>query len=570
MRRRLTAILAADIVGYSSLVGADQEGTLAALREIRSDLLGPVVAELRGEMVKSRGDGWLVEFASAVDAVTCATQLQERLAGHDRIKLRIGVHIGDVVHEDGDVFGDGVNVAARLEEIAEPGSVAISDSVHGALDGTLRGLFRDQGALALKNIQSPIRVWSTGGIGPGASPAEGVEGPSIAVLPFNNLSSDPDQEYFADGIAEDITTALGRFHWFLVIARNTSFTYKASRKSLPAIARELAVRYILQGSVRKAGERVRVAAQLVDTESGREIWTQRYDGDMTDIFEVQDRIVQAIVGEVAPSFVGAEASRARSKAPQNLDAWDAAMRGNWHFWHMTGADLVEAAALFRRAIELDPRSSTAWSGLALAEIVESIIGFAAVPGDNLVRAQDAAKRAIALDEQNAWPYVALALVHHARRDNARALSACERAVELNPNLAFAVGLLGLFSAHAGAYEEARRNAELAGRLSPRDPAAHFWRLALVIAALVAERSEEYRQRAQELTVAFPEFVPGWRHLAAANAMLGRSGEAAHALEGVFRLSPRDRIGLLAESVPLADEAALQRFLDALRLAGMPE
>lgn len=317
--RKIAAILAADVAGYSKLMGEDETGTLAALRELRNDLFQPTVSEHRGEVVKSMGDGWLVEFASVVDAVNCALQVQKSLAGHKIIKLRLGIHIGDIVHEDEDIYGDGVNIAARLQEISRPGGIALLGRARYFLDAKLANGFRDTGERQLKNISEAVRVFVSGDGATGATgaaenqPSPQSEKPSIAVLPFDNMSGDPEQEYFSDGISEDIIASLAHLPWFYVVARNSSFAFKGQATDVKHLARELGVQYILEGSVRKAGNRVRTTAQLIDARQDRHIWADRYDRELTDVFAAQDEITEKIVGAVAPEFMAAEMHRARQK-----------------------------------------------------------------------------------------------------------------------------------------------------------------------------------------------------------------------------------------------------------------
>ncbi len=381
--RKLAAILAADVAGYSKLMGEDETGTLAALRELRNDLFQPTVTEHRGEVVKSMGDVWLVEFASVVDAVNCALQVQENLAGHEIIKLRIGIHIGDIVHEDEDIYGDGVNIAARLQEIAAPGDIALSDTARKFLDAKLADGFRDAGEKQLKNIAEAVRIFVSGdGETETSSQMVGVDAPlplpdkpSIAVLPFDNMSGDPEQEYFADGITEDIITALSRFRWFFVIARNSSFTYKGQAVDIKQVGRELGVRYVLEGSVRKSGSRVRITAQLIEAESGNHLWAERYDGSLDDIFELQDQITESIIGEIEPELGRIERNQARQKSPGNLSAWDLYHQGLAQMY-MSGPDNLERAIeLLKEAIALDPEFAPPRRQIATVLFYQVIMGY---------------------------------------------------------------------------------------------------------------------------------------------------------------------------------------------------
>lgn len=584
VQRRLAAIVATDVVGYSRMMGKDETGTLVRLQALRKELLHPKIAEYGGRIVKTTGDGALIEFSSAVDAVQHAIDVQSAIAAWNadtpddrRIVLRMGINVGDIIAADDDIYGDGVNVAARLEALAEPGGVCISRSVFDQVKGKLDLPFVDLGLQTVKNIAEPVRVYQWQAASAEASAIgksnQGIslsDKPAIAVLPFDNMSGDPDQEYFADGIAEDLITALSRFRWFFVIARNSSFTYKGKAIDIKTVARELGVQYVIEGSVRKAGNRVRITAQLIDAVSGRHIWAERYDRDLSDIFEVQDEITAAITGAVGPSFAAAEAQRASRKEPENLDAWDLAMRANGHVWRFNKHDLEEAKRLFREAVEVDPNSSFAQSGLAFAHMREAGAGLADDFLGSLETAYEVALRAIELDEQDARAHLALAWVYHVRQQNDLARIACLKALQLNPNLADAEGTLGLICAHLGKFEETLQHIERAIRLSPQDPSMQFWNLARVIAALVADRPEEYLEHARGLTDSAPNFIPGIRHLAAAYANLDRLDEAKSAVARALKLVPNDRISTILKSVPIADLQARNRYFDGLKKAGYPQ
>jgi adenylate cyclase len=365
--RRLAAILAADVSGYSRLIGADEEGTLARLKAHRNDLIDPKIAEDGGRLVKTTGDGLLVEFASVVDALRCATEIQAAMTERNatvpadsRIEFRIGIHQGDIVVEDGDIFGDGVNIAARLEGLAEPGGICVSARVQEDATGKLDLAFDDIGEQQLKNISRPVRVFR---IAPKRVAQASVlsaaltlpDKPSLAVLPFTNMSADPEQEFFADGIAEDVITALSRYPSLFVIARNSSFTYKGRAVDIKQVGRELGVHYLLEGSLRKAGSRVRVTAQLVEAETGKHVWAERYDRDLADIFSVQDEITEAVTIAIAPAIADAELHRAMRKPPGSLDAWASYQRGLWHMSRASAEDNALAETFFQQAIDLDPK-----------------------------------------------------------------------------------------------------------------------------------------------------------------------------------------------------------------------
>jgi adenylate cyclase len=386
MQRRLAAIMAADMVGYSRLMNADEEGTIDRQKLFRKTLIDPQIAEKSGRIVNTSGDGMLVEFASVVDAVNCAVTIQKELSDQEgnipaekRIRYRIGINSGDVVVDGDDILGDGVNIAARLEALAEPGGICISDHAYQGARGKLDLEFEDMGPQQVKNISDPVRAWrwrnglaaNAPALTDGARTApELPDKPSIAVLPFNNMSGDAEQEYFADGMAEDIITELSRMPWFFVIARNSSFAYKGRSVDVKHVGIELGVAYVLEGSVRKAGNRLRINAQLIDARTGNHVWAERYDREITDIFDIQDEINQAIVSAVAPEFVSAEVRRSQRKNPADLDAWECVMRGRAHLWKMGRADSDEARALFKRAIELSA-GRLGLSDLALVHFLDA-------------------------------------------------------------------------------------------------------------------------------------------------------------------------------------------------------
>src|SRR3954464_8903402 len=377
IERRLAAILAADVAGSCRLMGIDEEGTLAQLRALRKTLFDPKITEHHGRVVKNTGDGALVEFASVVDAVRCADEIQRSMAERNtdvpqdkRIEFRIGIHVGDIIIADDDIFCDGVNIAVRLEGMAEPGGLCISDDAHRQVRGKVESTLEDMGSQSLKNIAEPMRAWRVR-IGPSSSPATKPptetaqplplpDKPSIAVLPFTNMSGDPEQDYFADGMAEDIITALSHFKALFVIARNSSFTYKGRAVDVKQIGRELGVRYVLEGSVRKAANRVRITGQLVDTETGAHLWANRIDGELGDIFGLQDQVTESVVAAIAPAVEKAEIARAERKPTESLDAYDHFLRGMARFHGGTQDGLDDALPCFRKAIALDPEFASAY------------------------------------------------------------------------------------------------------------------------------------------------------------------------------------------------------------------
>src|SRR5262245_11302273 len=360
-QRRLAAILVADVVGYSKLIGSDEAGTLEQLHALRTEVIELQIAKHAGRLFKSVGDGFLIEFASAVQAVACAKAIQEANS-QGRLPLRIGIHVGDVVVQGDDLMGDGVNVAARVEGIAEPGGIAITRAVHEQVRDKLDLGFMDKGEIELKNIQRPVQVFVVGGAKASVAPTALLlpNKPSIAVLPFQNMSGDAEQEYFADGMVEDIITALSRFKALFVIARNSSFTYKGKAVDIKQVGRELGVRYVLEGSVRKAANRLRISGQLIDASAGGHLWADHFDGVVDDIFELQDRMTSSVVGAIAPKVEQAEIERAMRKPTESLDAYDCLLRAMAHYHLFTKDSLLEARRLFRRATDLDPNYAAAY------------------------------------------------------------------------------------------------------------------------------------------------------------------------------------------------------------------
>ena len=443
-QRRLAAILAADVVGFSRLMERDETGTLATLKALRNQLLVPTVAQHNGRVVKVMGDGVLVEFGSAVDAVQCAVELQKAFAGANkgvaeasRIVLRIGINLGDVIVEGSDIYGDGVNVAARLEGLAEPGGIYISGTVYDHVTGKLTLAFDDLGEHTIKNIVKPVRVYRAGTGGPDkntASPSLALpDKPSIAILPFTNMSGDPDQNYFSDGISEDIITELSHFHEFTVIARNSSFRYKGLSPNIQNVGRELGVRYVVEGSVRKIGNRVRVTAQLIDSASAAHIWAERYDRGLDDIFAIQDEVTQAIVARIAEGIKGARILHARARPSHSATAYDLVLQARpYRTAHTAGASEI-AVKLLRQAIEVDPNFTLAYSSLAFVRAGQSEEGWADDPDAALVDALAAAKRATALDDSDGYAHASLAYVLLKFSEFDQAEYEINVALSLNPN-----------------------------------------------------------------------------------------------------------------------------------------
>jgi adenylate cyclase len=448
-------------------------------------LVEPKIREHKGRTVKNTGDGLLAEFASVVDAVRCAAEVQRGMIDREldvpderHIRFRIGVNLGDVIAEDNDIFGDGVNVAARLEALAEPGGICISRTVRDQIRDKLPYSFEDLGEQSVKNIARPVRVYRLGVgalIGLSAEPPAAAakaplplpDKPSVAVLPFANMSNDPEQEFFADGISEDIITALSRYPSLFVIARNSSFTYKGRSIDVKQIGRELSVRYVLEGSLRKSGNRIRVTAQLVETETGNHVWAERYDRDLADIFAVQDEISEAVTIAIAPAVADAERQRAMRKPPDSLDAWTAYQRGLWHHSKSTPHDNALAQKFLKQAIDLDPDFSGSYAGLARAQHQANDFGTSGLP-ETLSSVEALARRAVALDGADAEARSALANTLWRRGDYEGALAEAERALDTAPNLAHAHHMVGVILIHSGRPKEGLVAIERSVRLNPRE------------------------------------------------------------------------------------------------------
>jgi adenylate cyclase len=539
VERRLAAVLAADVAGYSRLMGLDEEGTLARLKAVRKALVDPTIAVHRGRIVKTTGDGMLVEFASAVDAVRCAIEVQHGMAGqsadgppHTRIEFRIGIHLGDIIFDDNDIFGDGVNIAARLEGIAEPGGVSISDDTYRQIRDRVDAAFDDKGETALKNIARPVRVFA---LAAARQPATKViepvpalalpDKPSIAVLPFQSMSGDPEQEYFADGMVEDIITELSRIRWLFVIARNSTFTYKGQAVDVKRVARELGVRYVLEGSVRKGGNRVRITAQLIDAISGAHIWAERYDRDLNDIFAVQDEITASVAGVIEPALAEAEQQRVLRKPPERLDAWEAYQRGLWHFNKFGPEDNRTAQTFFRRAIALDPNFAPGHYGYALALQWEiwhfSTRPFSEVQGIPL----EEARIAVSLDDKDATAHAVLAHMRMWGAEWEAAIAEARTALVLNPNSSFVISMLGCVLGFGGYREEALDRLRQAMRASPNDPLTWLWTFWTGVIQFYSRKFDAAAETLHQVVRLRPGATQAPVLIAASLAHLGRLDEA---------------------------------------------
>ena len=587
VERRLAAILAGDVAGYSRLMGLDEEGTLAALKGHRRAVVDPKITEHRGRIVKTTGDGILVEFASVVDAVRCAVDIQRQMAERNaqipperRIEFRIGLNVGDIIIDDKDIYGDGVNIAARLEALAEPGGICVSRVVRDQVRDKLDFSFEDMGEQQVKNIARPVRTHRVRldtqadeaivGTATATRPARPLpQKPSIAVLPFANMSGDAEQEYFSDGITDEIITNLSHNHSFFVISRSTSFTYKGPAADVGKIGRELGVRYVLEGSVRRAGNRVRITAQLIEAASGHHLWADRYDRELADVFGVQDEIARSITGAIAPGIIAAEIRQAQRKDPDQLDSWDRMMRAHWHIRRFTRGDLSEARRLLEEAVALDPTNSMAYADLAFARHFEAVFGWGDGPAESHIRLGEAARKAVAIDDGDAMAHTALAIfdLFSGRHDEAR--RRLHRALDLNPNSEFACGYLGGSYAFAGDYQAALPYLDEAIRFSPRSPLLILWYICKGWVALTDERYEEAIAFTEQAREANPEFPDIYAVLASAHGHFGNTAAARAALDQLLQRMP----GLTASDErlnrPFARSADRERFLEGLRKAGLP-
>jgi adenylate cyclase len=551
--RRLAAILAADVAGYSRLMGTDEEGTLAQLKALRKTLVDVSIAEHRGRIVKTTGDGVLVEFASAVDAVTCAVAIQEKLAERSlsgtepQITFRIGINVGDVIVDGDDIFGDGVNVAARVENECEPGGVYVSGNAFEQIRGKTKFLFDDLGDKTLKNIERPVRLYAVRAtttakaavmLSDAGKPLPLPDKPSIAVLPFENMSGDPEQEYFADGMVEEIITALSRFKWLFVIARNSSFTFKGKAVDIKEVGRRLGVRYVLEGSVRKASGKVRITGQLIDAATGAHIWADRFERDLTDVFALQDEVTIAVVSAIQPKLLQTEIAMAARRRPENLTAYDFYLRAMPHFYLTTREGVSEAIRLTHRALELDPRFGFA-AALAGASHMRNVIwDYAVNPQFDRMEAVRLLRLALSLDDGDpdtlAWACVTSAFMVG---DSESEIEMADRAVALNPNSFDAWHSRGWVYRIAGLPEEAVRSFERGHRVSPVDPQLHLTFNGMAYAFIELRRFDEAIAAGKKAQRQNPFFGPAYRCLASAFAHLGRDAEAREAAARLLEVDP---------------------------------
>ena len=581
VERRLAAILAADVVGYSRLMGSDEEGTLGALKALRQSLLEPQIAEHRGRIVKTTGDGVLVEFASTVDAVRCALGIQRAMPIHNadqppdkKIEFRIGINVGDIIVEGDDIFGDGVNVAARLESISQPGGICISDVVHQQVNGRLDANFVDHGEQSLKNIAQPVRVYRLEGAPRvSAVPPRPIlalpDKPSIAVLAFTNMSGDPEQEYFSDGISEDIITDLSKLSELDVIARNSSFTYKGKPIDVKQVGRELGVRYVLEGSVRKAGNRVRVTGQLIDAVNGTHIWADRFDRDLTNIFAVQDELTREIISALRIKLSDGERARIAGGGTRNVDAHDFFLRGReLLFGNRLGREEFEQAMVcFQRAVELDPNYAGAYAGQSMGYSLDYQNHWTNAPEKSLDEAQRLVDEAIVKDERDAFAHFVACVVATWKKDYERWSREADRALSLSPNFALAHLTKGNLLTYTGEPAKAITCYEQAIRLNPT---AALYRHFLGTAYFIAGNYETAAALFKERIAMAPTTDLSRAFLACTLGHLGKTEEAHQVWRELKEINPRYSYAAHIGRLPFKDLADADKFTDGLRKAGLAE
>ena len=580
MARRLAAILAADVVGYSRLMAEDEAGTLAALKAHRREIFDPETEKRGGRIVKLMGDGALVEFASVVDAVESAIAVQQALANEDgKIRLRIGINLGDVIIEGDDIYGDGVNIAARLEQMAEPGGILISEDVCRHSRGKVEAVFEDMGEQHLKNIDQPVSVWSWT---PGALRANGTEArrqekqeltlpdkPSIAVLPFDNMSNDPEQDYFADGVVEALTAALSRIRSFFVIARNSAFTYKGTHSDVRDIGRELGVQYVLEGSVQRAGGRLRITVQLIETGSAAHVWAEKYDGSLDEIFDLQDRITEQVAGALQPSIRLAEIDRIGRKRPQDFGAYDYAMRAFRHVWALERDEAARAQTLLAKALESEPDYPLALALTSWCHAQGSVYNWVTDIEAAKATALELAECAADLSADDPLILTVLGTVHTFVSNFGAARVLLQRAVSLDPNSAWAWSRLGWLDVYTDRSKEAMEKFEKSIRLSPLDPMNFNNFVGLASAHQVAGDDQGAVEGFMRALNERPNAVWIHRNLAAALLGAGRKAEAKASLETLLAAHPDMTIKRFKEAMVFSP-VTLERIGNQLRELGLPE
>ena len=578
LRRKLAAILAADVVGFSSLMERDEEGTYARVGRLRREVIEPRLSEQQGRLIKTTGDGFLVEFASPIAALRCAIAIQGDLSSDPGpLRIRIGLNLGDViVEDDGDVYGEGVNVAARLEALCDPGGILISGKIHSEVDGKVEAAFEDCGEQQVKNISRPVRIYAVRPIGMATSsiassnhakkPLSLPDKPSIAVLPFQNMSGDPEQEYFADGMVEDIITALSRFKSLFVIARNSSFTYKGNAVDIKQVGRELGVRYVLEGSVRKSGGRVRITGQLIEAATGRHLWADKFDGALEDVFDLQDQVTSSVVGLIAPKLELAEIERAGQKPTENLDSYDLFLRG---LALTNKGALAEARALFARAYEQDPEFGAAYAMAATTLMFEQGISGVPLTAEKRAEAIRLANMASRVASDDAFTLARAGhVLTYLGREYDRGASMVEQAVALNPNLAIAWYSRGWVTMMCGEAERSIESFDRMIRLSPLDPLrVGAWNGSSFAFFMLGRYEDGCASAMKSVQVAANFHTLGAYIVNAIPA--GRAIEAQQAAARLLRSRPDLRATHAEEAFPTRSSELRDQTIAALRKAGLP-
>ncbi len=581
--RRLTAILAADVAGYSRLMGTDEEGTHRRLQAHLRELIDPKITEYRGRVVKNTGDGFLAEFASVVDAVRCAVEVQRGMAERnatsspeERIEFRVGINLGDVIAEGGDIFGDGVNIAARLEALAEPGGICVSRVVRDQVRDKLDYAFEDMGEQQVKNISRPVRVHRVRDAvavkSATAQPQPALplpEKPSIAVLPFQNMSGDPEQEYFADGMVEEITAALCRVRDFFVIARNSAFSYKGRAVPMQQVSRELGVRYLIEGSVRKAGNHVRVTAQLIDGTSDTHLWADKYDGAITDIFDLQDRITASVVGAIQPSVRSAQIERSRRKRPESLDAYDLVLRAYPNVWSLERAANAEALKLLYQATAIEPDYSLALSLTAWCHAQQVVYNWAVEPASARTEALRLAQMAATTSGEDPTILTVLGAAYAIVHKHSVAARLLEKALALDPTSAWAWNRSGWLQTYLGNPDISIDHFERALRLSPFDPLNFNAYIGIGGAHFAAGRYDDAALWIEKGLIDRPGATWAYRELVAAYTLLGRDSDARAGLLRLINDYPDLTVSKVLSAL-VYPQPMLDRIADGLRKAGMAE
>jgi adenylate cyclase len=576
VQRRLAAILAADVVGYSALMQRAEEATYAEFERLKREVIEPGLSRHDGRLIKTTGDGALAEFASPSAAVRCAMEIQESIAsGRSSLKLRIGVNLGEViVGADGDLFGDGINIAVRLEGVADPSGILISEKVYSEVEAKLDVSFEDRGEQQLKNISKPVRAFAVraGAHGALAERLSAVpplpDKPSVAVLPFENMSGDPEQEYFADGMVEEITTALSRFKWLFVVARNSSFTFKGKNVDVKEVGRKLGVRYVLEGSVRKASGKVRIAGQLIDASTGAHIWADRFERNLTDLFTLQDEVTAAVVSAIQPKLLQTEIAMAARRRPENPTAYDFYLRAMPHLYLATRESLTEAIRLAHRALELDPRFGLVAALAGVLHTNNVLLGYADDPQFDRQEAIRLMRLAFSLDDGDpdtlAWAALTSTFMVGDRESE---IEMADRAVALNPNSYVAWICRGWVHRNAGLPEEAIRSFERAIRASPVDPLLYRLFTGMGTALIELGRFDEAIVAGKKALRQNATYAPAYRCLAVAFAHLGRNAEAREAAARALEVDPAFTISAAVARGAMSNAKLL---IEGLRKAGLPE